>query len=116
MQGVAQLLPILILGVLAYLLVIRPSRKRAREVATLQSTLSVGDEVMLTSGIFGRVDALSTVRDDNPAISDTMPAGDAVGEKVAVEISPGVVITVHRGAIGKIVTGAADASDSGEVS
>ncbi len=82
---VAQLLPILLLVVFAYLLLIRPARKRAAEATALQAALSTGDEVMLTSGIFGRVESL---------------VDDAT---VAVEISPGVVLRVHRGAIGKIV-------------
>ncbi len=83
-KGVAQLLPIVLLLLFAYIVLIRLPRKRAREVTMLQSTLTAGDQVMLTSGIFGRVQALAD-------------------DKIEVEISPGVVVTVHRGAIGKIV-------------
>jgi preprotein translocase subunit YajC len=68
----------------AYLVLIRPARRRAKETQLLQTALSPGDEVMLTSGIFGR---LVSVLDD----------------RFTIEISPGVVVTVHRGAIGKIV-------------
>jgi preprotein translocase subunit YajC len=81
---VAQLLPILLLVVLLYLLVIRPARKRAQRVTQLQQALSVGDEVMLTSGIYGHVVA---VEDD----------------RLKVAIADGVVVTVHRGAIGQLV-------------
>ena len=84
MQGAAQLLPVVVILILAYLLMVRLPRKRARQVAELQAALSVGDQVMLTSGIFARVRAI-------------------VDEKVDVEIAPGVVVTVHRGAIGQIV-------------
>ena len=84
MQGAAQLLPVVVILVLAYLLMVRLPRKRARQVAELQAALSVGDQVMLTSGIFARVQAI-------------------VDEKVDVEIAPGVVVTVHQGAIGQIV-------------
>jgi preprotein translocase subunit YajC len=83
-KGVAQLLPIVLLLLFAYVVLFRVPRKRAREVSMLQSTLTDGDQVMLTSGIFGRVEAI-------------------IDDKIDVEISPGVVITVHRGAIGKIV-------------
>jgi preprotein translocase subunit YajC len=83
-QGAAQLLPVVVILILAYVLMVRLPRKRARQVAELQAALSVGDQVMLTSGIFARVQAI-------------------VDEKVDVEIAPGVVVTVHQGAIGQIV-------------
>jgi preprotein translocase subunit YajC len=83
-QGAVRLLPLVVILVLGYLLMVRLPRKRARQVAQLQASLSVGDQVMLTSGIFARVHAI-------------------VDEKVDVEIAPGVVVTVHQGAIGQIV-------------
>jgi preprotein translocase subunit YajC len=83
-NGVGPLVPLVLLLVVGYLLLIRLPRKRAREVSELQAALTIGDQVMLTSGIFGRVEAMAE-------------------EKIDVEISPGVAITVHRGAIGKIV-------------
>jgi preprotein translocase subunit YajC len=82
--GVAKALPLVLLLLFAYVLLIRAPRKRAQETAALQSRLSPGDDVMLTSGIFGQV---RTVLDD----------------VFTVEISPGVVVRVHRGAIGTIV-------------
>jgi preprotein translocase subunit YajC len=82
--GIAGLLPLLVLLVLAYMLLIRLPRKRARDISRLQAALSSGDQVMLTSGIFARVVQMAD-------------------EKIDVEISPGVVVTVHRGAIGQIV-------------
>ena len=51
----------------------------------MQSSLSVGDEVMLTSGVFG---TLRELHDD----------------RVSVEIATGVVISVARGAVGNVVT------------
>jgi preprotein translocase subunit YajC len=83
-NGVGPLVPLVLLLVVGYLLMVRLPRKRAREVSELQAALTIGDQIMLTSGIFGRVEAI-------------------VEEKIDVEISPGVVITVHRGAVGKIV-------------
>jgi preprotein translocase subunit YajC len=90
-EAFAGYLPILLLLVFAYLLIVRPARKRTQETAALQAALSKGDSIMLTSGIFGRVDEI--VADD-----DAGAAG-----KVKVELAPGVVVTVHRGAIGKII-------------
>lgn len=82
---VANVLLIVVFIVFAYVVLIRPARKRARAVAALQEALSSGDHIMLTSGIFGRV-------------------VDIDGENVNVEVAPGVVLTAHRGAVGKIVT------------
>ena len=87
MPSVANALPIVVLMLLAYLVYLRPARKRAQEVSAMQQSLSAGDDVMLTSGIFGRVQ--SVLGDDDATVT--------------VEISPGVVVTVHRGAIGRIV-------------
>ncbi|MGH3446476.1 MAG: preprotein translocase subunit YajC [Nocardioidaceae bacterium] len=83
-NDLAQFLPIVVLVVLAYLLLIRPARKRARATSDLQSALSVGDQVMLNSGIFGTV---QRVADD----------------KVGLEVANGVVLEVHRAAVGKII-------------
>jgi preprotein translocase subunit YajC len=77
-------LPLVLLVVVGYLLLIRPARRRAQAAAALQAAISPGDEVMLSSGIYGVVVAL----DD---------------EATRVEISPGTVIRVHRGAVTQII-------------
>lgn len=84
---VQDLTPILFLvgiALLFWLLLIRPQARRQRELAHMQSTLEVGDEVMLTSGVFGTITAL----DD---------------EAAHVEIAPGTVVKVVRGAVGTVV-------------
>ena len=93
-------LPLVLLLVVGYLLLIRPARRRARATADLQAALSSGDEVMLSSGLFGTV---LDVRD----------------EVVHVELAPGIVVRVHRGAVTQIikdrpsqVSGQDDAPDS----
>ncbi len=75
----------LLFFVIAYLLFIRPARRRAQEASKLQSALSAGDDIMLTSGIFATVVSVD-------------------GEIVSVEVADGVALRVHRGAVGKIVT------------
>ncbi|MBA3233713.1 MAG: preprotein translocase subunit YajC [Propionibacteriales bacterium] len=86
---VVQLLPLAAIIVLMYALMIRPARRRQRELAALQAALSQGDEILLTSGVFGHVVAVA-------------------GETVDVEVAPRVIIKVHRAAVGKIVTDLAD--------
>ena len=107
---VQDLLPVLFLAGIAllfWLVLIRPQVRRQRELAHLQSTLEVGDEVMLTSGVHGTLRGLD--------------------EDVArVEIADGVVIKVARGAVGQVLhevespapADAADTADAhdGEVS
>ena len=68
-----------------YLLLWRPQQRRMAMVRALQSQLRQGDEVLTTSGIYARVVRL----------------GDDDAE---LEIAPGTVIRVARGAIGQVVT------------
>ena len=73
--------PVLMVGAI-YLLLWRPQQKRISAVRQLQSQIQEGDEVLTTSGIYGRITRL--------------------GESDAdIEIAPGTVIHVARGAIGQ---------------
>ena len=96
-----QLLFIAVVVLLLFVMVIRPARKRAQHVSKLQAALSRGDEVMLTSGIFGTVLSI-----------------DEEAARVQVSVADSVVLTVHRGAIAEIVhdvpADASDASDAPE--
>ncbi len=84
MPEFASLLPLIGIALLFWLLLIRPQARRQKELARMQSALQVGDEVMLTSGIFG---VLRGTQDDH----------------VEVEIAAGTTIRVARGAIGSVV-------------
>jgi preprotein translocase subunit YajC len=72
------------IALLFWLLLVRPQVRRQRELVHLQSTLEVGDEVILTSGVYGTVRGLE----------------DGVAQ---VEIADGVAIRVARGAVGQVV-------------
>jgi preprotein translocase subunit YajC len=65
-----------------YFLLWRPQQRRIAAVRTLQSQIHEGDEVLTTSGIYGRITRL----------------GEADAD---LEIAPGTVIHVARGAIGQ---------------
>jgi preprotein translocase subunit YajC len=65
---------------LFYFLMIRPQQKRAKEHKAMVSALAKGDEVVITSGVLGRISNLS----DN---------------YVTLEISEGVNIKVQRASI-----------------
>ena len=102
MQDLVAFLPLIGIALVFWLLVIRPQGRRQRELRQMQSSLDVGERVMLTSGIYG------TLRE--------------VGlEAVSVEIADGVRITVARAAIGQVIpasdapedrTGPADVEES----
>jgi preprotein translocase subunit YajC len=55
----------------------RPARTQQRQVAQLQQDLAVGDDVIISAGVFGTIVALE-------------------GDTVKLEIAPGVVITAAR--------------------
>lgn len=92
MEGIAQLLPLIAIFALFWFLLIRPQTKRQRELRTMQQSLSVGDEVMLSAGILG------TVREIEAAAETT-----GAEDRLRVEIAPGVVVTTARAAIGQVV-------------
>nr|WP_211661715.1 preprotein translocase subunit YajC [Modestobacter muralis] len=76
-------MPLIVLVLLFGLLIVLPARQRKKiqaNAAAMQSALTPGTPVMLTSGIHGTVAALG---------ADT----------VDLEVSPGVVITVARPAV-----------------
>ena len=75
---------VLLMAVAFYLLLWRPQQRRMSMVRSLQSQLEQGNDVLTTSGIYGRIVRLG--------------ADDA-----DIEIAPGTVIRVARGAIGQVV-------------
>jgi preprotein translocase subunit YajC len=80
-----EFLPLIGIALLFWLFIIRPQSRRQKELRSMQSSLDVGDEIMLTSGVFA---IAQQVEDDF----------------VLVEIAEGVTIKVARGAVGSIVT------------
>jgi preprotein translocase subunit YajC len=75
-----QLAPFLLLGVVFYFLLVRPEQRRRRDHDQLVAGLKRNDQVVMSSGIHGRV----------------MTLGDDV---VTVEIAPKVQVQVDRSAI-----------------
>lgn len=88
----AGILPLVLIVLAFWFLVIRPSRKRQQETARVQSSVEVGSEVMLGSGIFGTVVAVA---------DDTLQ----------LEVAPGTVVKVARQAVVRVVDDPAPAQD-----
>ncbi|HVJ96885.1 MAG TPA: preprotein translocase subunit YajC [Acidimicrobiia bacterium] len=76
-----------------YLLLWRPQQRRMAQVRQLQDTLETGDEVLTTSGIYARITKLTETDAD-------------------LEIAPGTVIRVARGAIGQKTSPEPEATES----
>ena len=75
-----QLLPLVLVGVVFYVILVRPEQKRRREHEQLLAGLKRNDQVVMASGIHGRV--------------------TAVGDKVlTVEIAPRVQVQIDRSGV-----------------
>ena len=77
MPAPVQLLVIVAAMILFWAIVMRPARNQQKKVERLQSELEVGQEVVLSAGIFGTIRALNEGR-------------------VELEVAPGTVLTVAR--------------------
>lgn len=97
MPELVSLLPIVGIALLFWLLIIRPASKRQKDLLRMQNSLNAGDEVMLTSGIYGRLVA-------------------TYDDRLEVAIADGVTITVARGAIAQVVQPQPVVSDEPEES
>ena len=84
-----------LIGAAMYFLMIRPQRRRMRQTADLQRSITEGDEILTTSGMYGFVTALD-------------------GDTVWLSIADDVEIRVSRAAIARKIAGeeVADASDT----
>lgn len=84
MEGLASILPFVLIAAAFWFLLIRPQRKQQAQLLQTQRGVEVGDEVMLGSGIFGVV---SAEHDDH----------------LELEVSPGVRLKVARAAVVRVV-------------
>lgn len=84
MEGLAGLLPFVLIAVVFWFLLIRPQRKRQLELMATQRGVEIGDEVLLGAGIVGRV-------------------ASAEDDFLQLEVSPGVQLRVARGAVVRVL-------------
>lgn len=82
-----------LLFAVGYMFLIRPQRQRRQRQMQATKQIEVGDKVMLTSGIIGRVQGF-------------------VGDHAMVEIAPGMVIEVVRQAVGQRIDEPVDGAGS----
>ena len=92
-EQLAGLLPLILIIAVGYLLIIRPARKRQRDLLAVQQQLSPGTSVMTTSGLYG------TVR-------------EVTDGRIVLETSSGVRSTWARSAIARVETQPIDLTDA----
>ena len=81
---IMQLLPLILIFVVFYFLLIRPQAKRAKEHKGMVAALAVGDEVVTSGGILGKV----------------TEAGE---QFLTVEVADGVRVKVQRHTVSSIL-------------
>ena len=84
MADLVSLLPIIAIALLFWLLIIRPQSRRQRALRELQTALTPGDQVMLSSGVYGLVENLTD-------------------DRVHLRVADGVTIEVARGAVANVI-------------
>jgi preprotein translocase subunit YajC len=80
---IMQIAPIVLMVVLFYFMLIRPQQKRAKEHQAMLGNLKRGDNVVLSSGVLGKI-----VRVED--------------KEVGVEIAQGVTVKVMKGMITEV--------------
>lgn len=85
MSNLGPIVPFVLVIAVFWLLILRPQQRRQRELRALQSSLTAGSDVMLSSGIYGTVSSTTD-------------------EHVLVDIAPGVTVKVARGAIAQVTS------------
>ena len=95
MPELVSLLPIVGIAFLFWFLIIRPASQRQRELSRMQGSLEIGEDVMLSSGIFGTLAALD-------------------GDNVHLVVADGVTIKVARAAVANVVRTETAADEPGE--
>jgi preprotein translocase subunit YajC len=84
-KSLGSLLPFIVILLAFWLLIIRPSRNRQRAQQRMQQELSVGQQVMTTSGLYGEVTAIED-------------------EAVVLQTAPGVTMRWSKPAVARILT------------
>jgi len=81
---IAQLMPLVLIGVVFYFLLIRPQQKRVKDHRAMIEAVRRGDNVVTAGGVMGKV---TKVRDDNV---------------VQVEIAPEIKIDVVKSTLSEV--------------
>ena len=84
MKELGSFLPFVAIALVFWLFIVRPQRRRQQEIASTQSSLGPGTEVMLGSGIFGTVVSVDQ-------------------ETLVLEVAPGTHLKVAKQAVIRVI-------------
>jgi preprotein translocase subunit YajC len=87
MEGIASIVPLILVFLIMYFLLIRPQQRKLKEHQAMVAALRRGDQVVTSGGIMGRV---TKVKDGE--------------NEVEVEIAPNVNVRVVRSTIQSVVS------------
>ena len=87
MEGIASLVPLILVFLIMYFLLIRPQQKKLKEHQAMVNALRRGDKVVTSGGIVGRVTRVHETENE-----------------VEVEIAPNVNVRVVRSTIQSVVS------------
>ena len=87
MEGIASLVPLILVFLIMYFLLIRPQQRKLKEHQAMVAALRRGDQIVTSGGIVGRV----------TKVHDTE-------NEVEVEIATGVNVRVVRSTIQSVVS------------
>jgi len=86
MEGLASLVPLILIFAIMYFLLIRPQQKKLKEHQAMVEALRRGDQVVTQGGLIGKV---TKVKDDG---------------EIEVEIASGVVVRVVRSTVTQVLS------------
>jgi preprotein translocase subunit YajC len=89
-----EFIPLLVIFGLMYVLLILPQQRRAKAQRQLMSSLEVGDQVLLASGLFGFIEEIH-------------------GDVIWLEIADGVEVKVARSAVAEKIPAGTEAAPAG---
>jgi preprotein translocase subunit YajC len=90
---IANLLPILAIGLVFYFIVLAPANKQRRKTQEMLSSLKKGDRVLTTGGIYGTVQSVEA-------------------EVVYLKIAENVKVKIARSAVSGVLSGESDESSA----
>ncbi len=90
-----EFIPLIVVGVLMYVVLILPQQRRNREHRALLASLEEGDEVLTNAGVYGFIAAVD-------------------GDVVWLEVADGVELKLSKASVANKVAVAAEADESGD--
>jgi len=86
MEGLGQIIPLILIFGIMYLLLIRPQQRKLKEHKAMVEALRKGDQIITQGGLIGKVTRVGE------------------GEEIDVEIAQGVKIKMIRGSVASVTS------------